>query len=397
MISFNAICKCVFLNISRFEQVCFSIYLVYYFQLLLQYVITLSLNIPVYESIPVLHQSKMSACGKGKRKLSDMETSEVHGLDKKRREKTKEELSADIDAIYVFDNASDGLMSSAVGESSGGFKSSGNLGSSGLEMLHKMAMLPNMNMQCKMEMLPTVNMLPGVKMLPVVNIQSGGSSAFHRVVTKQDTDSLVEALNAIDQFKALTKKNNEIIGQMQQYQVLNLKHNINMFTSTKFLHHAITNALKMEVESLKMANIEVESLEKAKSTYEATIEHKNDMLARKDAEIALIEETCNYQKKISLAISDEFEIVTTTMNKYKDDVIVKEKTIVRMKEKEEKREDHHKHVVCGLNTIVDTYKTLSEKNKKVIKLKDEIIDNIKEKNDVQKKMIIELGGQYVDS
>ena len=121
------------------------------------------------------------------------------------------------------------------------------------------------------------------------------------------------------------------------------------------------------------------------------------MLARKDAEIALVEETYNTQKKISLATSDEFKILTTTMNKYKDDGILKANTIVRMKEKEEKSEALHKHMVCDLNTTADTYKSLFEKNKKVIKLKDAIIDNIKEKNNVQKKKIIELGRQGVDS
>jgi hypothetical protein len=220
-----------------------------------------------------------------------------------------------------------------------------------------------------------------VNMQHGLNIPSGGVSAFQHPVKKTDSERLVEALDASELFVSITKEKNDVVRKIHDYEVQNLKDETKRATAVadarlgmvKMEHNATKSTLMSEVESLKMAN----------ATSETTIEHKNHMLKRKDAEIALMEETYQTQKKICLSLrtagkdNDMMKAKNNGMMKAKDD------TIARM-------EVDHTNMASSLRSCVDTYKSLYKNKKAVLKTKNEVIDNLSEAYDTQKKIIKSL-------
>ena len=64
----------------------------------------------------------------------------------------------------------------------------------------------------------------------------------------------------------------------------------------------------------------------------------------------------------------------------------KDDTIARMEV------DHNKcyNVACSLKSCVDTYKSLYKNNKNILKIKNEVVDNLSEAYDTQKNIIESL-------
>ena len=118
------------------------------------------------------------------------------------------------------------------------------------------------------------------------------------------------------------------------------------------------------------------------------------MLKREDAEIALIEQTYQNQKKICLSIRKEQRDNTKDNDTDNDALQARDDTIAHIRTMQQVKDDTiahlskmHKGETWNLKSAVDTHKSLYEKNKKFLKIKNGQIANIMEANDCQHKII----------